>query len=124
LAPLDGAVFSDRDEIDLSWRPVGPLPEDAYYVITVEYTHLGDTWYDETPWTKETSWRLSEHEYLLSLSDDGRFRWWIQVMRQSGADEEQRPTGIALSARSEIWNLIWKGEDAGPAEGTPLPPPP
>ena len=124
LAPLDGAVFSDRDEIDLSWQPVGPLPEDAYYVVTVAYIHLGDTWYDETPWTKDTSWRLSDHSYLLSLSDDGSFRWWIQVMRQSGIDEEERPTGIALSARSEIWNLIWKGEDAGPAEGTPLPPPP
>jgi LysM repeat protein len=124
LAPADGQVFSDRDEIELRWQSIGPLPADTYYVITVAYTHLGEIWYDETPWTQESSWRLSDHVYLLSLSDDGSFRWSVQVMRQTGVGEEGRPTGVALSESSEVRSLIWRGESSGSTQGTPPPPPP
>jgi hypothetical protein len=85
--------------------------------------HLGETWYDKVPWTQDTSWTLTEHSYLLDLSDDGQFRWSVQVMRQTGVDANGNPTGVPLSAPSEVWTLIWRRASDG-GVGTPTIPPP
>ena len=118
-SPEDGRAFAAQDEIVLRWQSVGTLPADAYYVITVAYARLGDTWYDETPWIQDTSWTLSEHDYLVGLSDDGQFQWSVQVMLRTGLDAEGKPIGIAISPSSETWSLTWLR-----AGGTPPPPPP
>ena len=122
LSPEDGWEFTVGEEIVLRWESVGTLPADAYYVVTVAYYHLGDTWYDETPWLRETNWTLSEHEYLVDLADDSRFFWSVQVMLRTGQDAEGNPTGIALSPSSETWSLFWY-RPAGSVP-TPVPPPP
>jgi hypothetical protein len=134
LAPADGQVFSEWDEIVLRWQPVGQLPLDGYYVATVAYSHLGDTWHDEVPWTKETNWRLSEHSYLLDLSDDGLYRWSVQVMLQTGVDGDGNPIGEPLSGPSDEWTLTWtrswdgdggtKPPSSGPGPAPPTPPDP
>jgi hypothetical protein len=85
----------------------GPLPDDAYYVPTVPYSHLGEIWADETPWLKDVTWRLSDHVYLLALSDNGVYRWSVQVMRRTGFDARGRPVGVPLSAPSEVWTFHW-----------------
>jgi LysM repeat protein len=123
-SPVDGELFRDRDPIPLTWQPVGQLGPDDYYVTTVAYLHLGETWYDETPWTKETHWTLSEHRYLLDLSDNGQFRWAAQVMRRTGIDDEGRPLGIAVSPSSEVRTLIWEASTDGDGRDTPAPPGP
>jgi hypothetical protein len=125
LAPLDGQAFSQGEEIVLAWQPLAGLPSDAYYAITVAYLHLGTTWYDEVPWTRDTSWALSEHSYLPDLSDDGWFRWSVQAMRRTGVDADGKPVGLALSRASEVWTLRWLttsdgGEPAEPAPTTPF----
>ena len=129
LDPVDGFAFSVGDEIVLTWQPLPGLPSDAYYAITVAYLHLGDTWHDEVPWTRETSWTLSDHDYLLGLSDDGWFRWSVQAMRQTGVDAGGKPVGLALSPSSEVWSLRWMlpsdggGGSTKPGPRTPGPPP-
>jgi LysM repeat protein len=127
IAPDDGAESPARDEIVLAWQPVPRLPADGYYVITVAYSHQGETWYDEVPWTRDTSWTLSDHGYLLSLSDDGQFTWGVQVMRQTGIGADGSPEGEALSDPSAwrrlIWNLPSSG-GGGTRTGTPPVPPP
>ena len=127
LSPEDGQVFSANDEIVLRWDSAGILPGNGYYVITVAYSRLGDTWYDETPWTKDTSWALSEHDYLVDLSDDGEFQWSVQILRETGLDADGKPTGIAISPSSETWSLTWRkteGPPPPPPPPTPPPPPP
>ena len=124
LSPEDGQIFSADDQVVLGWGSVGVLPRNAYYVITVTYSRLGDTWYDETPWTKNTSWGLSDHNYLIELSDDGQFQWSVQVMRQTGLDADGKPTGIAISPGSETWSLTWQSPGGPPQPPTPVPPPP
>jgi hypothetical protein len=113
VGPSDGQTFTQNDEVVLQWQAASPLPEDAFYAIAVAYSHHGQTWYDETPWTKDTRWALSEHPYLLDLSDDGRFRWWVQVMRKSGENGEGKPTGLALSPKSSERVLLWRWEGGG-----------
>jgi hypothetical protein len=121
---LNGDVFSDRDEIVLAWQPVGSLPADVFYVPTVSYSHRGATWTDETPWTQNTWWTLSEHRYLLDLSDDGLFYWTVQVVRKTGEDANGRPVGRPVSPMSGERTFQWKYESRGkPALTKEVPPP-
>lgn len=127
LAPPDGQTFARDAVITLQWTPAGPLPANGYYVVTLAYSHFGDTWYDETPWIKETSWSASEHNYLPDLSDDQLFRWSVQVMRQTGVDANGRPLGEPLSLSSAVRTFTWNrtpGGGGGPAPTTPAVPPP
>jgi hypothetical protein len=113
LAPPDGQEFEEQAEIRLTWQSIGSLPEDVYYVVTVGYSHLGETWYDDVPWLKDTSWTLSDRSYLLDLSDDGLFDWSVQVVQQTGTDADGKPTGIPLSLVSDVWTLRWKLKPEG-----------
>ena len=125
LAPSDRQEFPANAEVVLAWQPVGELPADAYYAISVAYSHQGATWYDDVPWTRDTTWALSEHDYLLDMSDDGQFRWSVQVVRQTGVDAGGKPTGLPLSAPSAVRTLIWtRSSPGGGGGGTPTPPPP
>jgi capsular polysaccharide biosynthesis protein/LysM repeat protein len=127
VSPADGSEFGATAEVVLGWRSVQELPADGYYEVTVVYLHLGETWYDDVPWTRSTSWTLSEHNYLLELSDNGEFQWSVQVVRQTGVDAEGRPVGEALSGPSESRRLNWKQPSGGagrtPAATPPVPPP-
>jgi capsular polysaccharide biosynthesis protein/LysM repeat protein len=129
-APLDQQEFQENDDIVLVWEPVGNVPGDSYYAITVSYTHLGARWYDDVPWTHGTTWTLSEHSYLLDLSDDGQFQWSVQVVRPTGLDANGRPVGEPLSALSEVRMLTWRRASSGGGQAPPggptkppLPPP-
>jgi hypothetical protein len=124
LSPADDSPFDQWAEITLAWQPVGVLPRDAYYVVSVAYSHQGDTWHDDTPWIKTTSWTLSDHRYLLDLSDDGLFRWSVQVFRQTRVDAEGKPVGVPLSAPSEVRTILWRDSSPGGGPSTPTPPPP
>jgi hypothetical protein len=123
LSPVDGASFDEWAEIALTWQPVGILPQEAYYVISVSYIHSGDTWHDDTPWTKSTGWTLSEHRYLLDLSDDGFFHWSVQAFLQTGVDADGSPVGVPLSSASEERTIVWRESSSSPPS-TPTPPPP
>jgi len=132
ISPVDGQSFAYSAEIILQWSSVGTLPADAFYVITLAYPHDSQTWYDETPWLKETSWRVSDHNYLPELSNDGSFVWSVQVMRRTGQDAQGRPTGQPLGPMSGQRRFIWSRPSGGggggggsePPPPTPLPPPP
>ncbi|HSJ53963.1 MAG TPA: hypothetical protein VLC52_09475 [Anaerolineae bacterium] len=127
VAPPDGQAFSQEAEVVLSWQSPGGLPRGAYFVLSVSYSHLGATWYDEVPLTRATSWELSEHRYLLDLSDDGWFQWSVQVVRQTGVDADDKPVGLVLSPSSQVWTLRWTRTGGGgpitPPQRTPSPVP-
>lgn len=123
VAPPDGQAYSRGEVILLDWRAVPGLPASAYYAVSVAYVSRGRTWYDDVPWTRNTSWVLSDHEYLLDLSDDGWFSWSVQAVRQTGVDADGDPVGVALSPASEVWTLRWLAQDDGAAPTrTPVPP--
>ncbi|MBN1658350.1 MAG: hypothetical protein JXA93_08120 [Anaerolineae bacterium] len=118
-------MFSQDAEIVLEWQPLVGLPDNGYYAITIAYSHFGATWYEEVPWTRDTSWTLSDRKYLLDLSDDGWFWWSVQAMRQTGVDADGDPVGLALGPSSEIRTLRWMkaggGGEPTPPEASPAP---
>jgi hypothetical protein len=122
VAPADEQQFAEENDIILSWQPVGMLPPNAFYVVTLAYLHGVDTWYDDTPWTRDTSWAASEHKYLLDLSSDGRFHWSVQVMLRTGLDASGRPTGRPLSPASAVRTFSWVKAHGG-ATPPPFPTP-
>jgi hypothetical protein len=135
VAPPDGHAYSRDAQVILAWEFSAELPADAYYVLRVAYTHAGETWYDDVPWTRDTSWTLSEHRYLLDLCDDGWFWWSVQVYRQTGMNADGKPVGVPMSPASQVWAVRWAAgtESGGPgaepgrtpfAPATPEPPPP
>jgi hypothetical protein len=128
IAPATGSAFAENDTIELVWGSVGTLPANTYYVITLAYPHEGATWYDETPWTQDTRWVMSEHRYLLDLADGGNFWWTVQVRQRTGVGPDGRPTGVPLSPESETRTLTWRRSSGGGGGGsrpnTPEPPPP
>lgn len=127
FAPESGRAFSEDEVIDLVWGSVGELPPGVFYVITLAYPHGDATWYDETPWTQGTSWRMSDHGYLLDLADGGQLRWSVQVKQHTGTGADGRPAGVPLGPESETRTLIWRRSSGGGGSGsrnTPEPPPP
>ena len=126
LAPVDEQQFAEEDDIILTWQPVGTLPPNAFYVVTLAYRHGADTWYDDTPWIRDTSWAASEHRYLLDLSTDDLFHWSVRVMLRTGFDANGRPVGGPLSPASEVRTFSWVKANGGvtpPPVDTPTPTP-
>jgi hypothetical protein len=123
LAPPDRQDFQPNAEIVLTWESVGELPADAFYMVSVAYVHLGEIWFDDVPWSKDTSWTLTQHTYLRDLSDNDEFRWSVQVVRQTGTDDGGKPVGVPLSPKSEERLVIWKTEGSGGGSGSTPPPP-
>jgi hypothetical protein len=100
----------------------------VYYEVVVTYAPFRDPttrWKDETPWTQETRWILSEHNYLLDLSANGEFEWSVRVMQKTGEAAGGKPIGFELSPASRVRILIWKYSSGGggPASRTPRPSP-
>jgi hypothetical protein len=126
VSPPNDWSYSQGEEIILSWEPVVPLPNNGFYRIHVAYPHRGDTWVDDTPWTKSTSWALSDHAYLVvdRMSDTDKFQWGVQVMRRTGTDAEGKPTGVPASPLSDVRSLIWRTSAGGGGGGGAPPPPP
>jgi hypothetical protein len=124
VAPPNGWSFAEGDQIVLAWQPVGSLASNMYYVPTVTYSHNGQTWVDETPWLKTTSWAVSEHSYLVGLTDDGQFQWSVQVLRQTGVDANGRPIGTPVSPMSAVRSFTWipSGPAASPTPQKPIEP--
>jgi hypothetical protein len=110
------------DEIILEWQPVGQLPADAFYEVVVTYapvTAPTESWQDETPWTKESRWTLSEHAYLPGLAANGDLRWSVRVMQATGKDAYGRSTGVQLSPMSSVRSLKWHISGSGSSETGP-----
>ena len=120
LAPASGQSFGTGATIVLQWQSVGTLARDEYYVISLWYSHGSEIWYDETPWTRETSWTASDHDYLPGLSNDGRFSWSVRVVRQTGTDAAGRLLSEPASPPSATFVFNWA---RAPEKTAPAPPP-
>lgn len=125
LGPEDGFVFEGPEtQIMLTWSPVKPaLGPDEYYRLSMPYNHEGRVWIDYA-WTKETSWLASQRQYLLDLSDDGRFAWSVALIRQPGAEiNNLAEDDILLSQPSAERVFVWRVGGGGDGGGGPTGPP-
>ena len=106
LNPEDNVYFG-APTVLLEWSPVQDvLSEDQFYLVAIDFHHQGHLWTDYV-WTKQTSWSMMEHDYLLSYSDDGEFRWSVQLVYDRNRNPRKLSELIAISSRSTARLMIW-----------------
>ncbi|NLD44824.1 MAG: hypothetical protein GX657_15180, partial [Chloroflexi bacterium] len=113
VSPQPRETFAAGEPVILSWEPAGELRAGVFYVITLAYRYGGRTVYDDVPWLTETSWDVTEHEYLRDLAERGQFYWSLTLMRQTGFDAEGKPVGTAISPMSEVRMFTWEPASGG-----------
>lgn len=101
----------------MEWSPADKLPADGYYAVNLAFKHQGEIWHDDTPWLKEPRWAMSQHRYLLDLSDDGWYLWSVRVMQKTGEDAEGKFLGVPLSPTSAERALVWRQPEVGRGNG-------
>jgi hypothetical protein len=122
-SPTNNRAFSEYDDVVLRWQGSAPLSVKEYYVVQVVYDHLSGQEYVEKLFTKETSWLLSERRYLLDISRDGKFRWFVQVQERTGEfDSNGQPLGVPRSPPSEVRAFEWRRSSGGSGGGQPATP--
>ncbi|MEJ2737758.1 MAG: serine/threonine-protein kinase [Anaerolineae bacterium] len=102
--PSDGMRYVGRDaDIRLSWRSVGQLEADEFYVVRIPHP-----WGVEHGWTKQTFWQVPS--YLYDLAPPSReLTWRVRVERFPGPGtptpgEGGTPAGEYSTTRSFFWD--------------------
>jgi hypothetical protein len=105
LGPPLGALFQGLDRpIVLRWKPLKELATDEYYEISVDYNYKeANPQFKFT--TRDTQFRLPTT--LYQEPNCGVFNWQVTLKRQTGADEDGRPQGEAISYGSLYWYVRW-----------------
>jgi LysM repeat protein len=119
LLPPDGAPFSLSDDvITLQWSSVGTLRDNEAYFVTIEDVTEGkgeklNDYVTDTKFIVPNTLRPND-------SIPHIFRWWIQVVRQAGTDEDGNPLWESGGTISEQRVFSWTGIVAE-SSPTPIP---
>jgi LysM repeat protein len=108
LGPPQNTAFEGADTvIILNWASVGILDPDEWYTIRVRRTGI-IAQILPLVWTKATSWRLPSDLYIEGLTDPQRFTWQVNVMRQTGVDDDSNRIGEQISPTGVVRTFTWK----------------
>ena len=108
LGPPQHTAFEGADTvIILNWASVGILDPDEWYTIRVRRTGI-IAQILPVVWTKATSWRLPSDLYIEGLTDPQRFTWQVNVMRQTGVDDDGNRVGEQISPTGVVRTFTWK----------------
>ncbi len=115
LEPNNEVIFGNRDaQITLRWSPVKPtLAPDEQYLIVIPYkpkAAVDEIWYDYTC-TKQTSWSVADHAWLLDASLDGQFSWSVTLIRLTLANSEDCQVNIQDKAVLEDITISQTSEE-------------
>jgi len=124
MAPAEGQIFTNTDTPIMTWSRTSPLAADERFVVVIDRMppapHPGP-WHDYHI-TREQS--LIAPHYLAETTADGRFEWYVQVMR-SPRVESGILFGTLIGEPSATRSFTWLvtpppggGEPGGP-EPTP-----
>ena len=124
LGPAEGQIFTNTDTPTMTWSRTSPLADDERFVVVIDRMppapHTG-IWHDYNI-TREQS--LIAPHYLAETTADGRFEWYVQVMR-SPRVESGILFGTLIGEPSATRSFAWLvtpppggGEPGGP-EPTP-----
>ena len=108
LGPPQNTAFEGAGTvIFLNWASVGILDPDEWYTIRVRRTGI-IAQILPVVWTKATSWRLPADLYIEGLTDPQRFTWQVNIMRQTGVDEDGNRVGEQISPTGVVRTFTWK----------------
>jgi serine/threonine protein kinase len=106
VSPAEDAHFAGRfSEVFLEWQPVGPLAQDEYYDVTLQYI-FGDEFVYWGTATKENRIQLTQDIGVGQAGGD-RFRWFVTVRKANTAALSKNNIDLPLSPQSEIRTFVW-----------------
>lgn len=109
LLPQDGAAFSLADDsVTLQWAAVGELRENEFYQVTIEDVTEGTGTRKLIDYVKDTKY-IIPNSFRPNESVPHILRWWIQVVRQTGATADGDPTYETSGALSLKRDFTWTG---------------
>ena len=125
VGPADGYIFTNEDTPTLSWSSSAALGTNEQFVVVIDRTPPAPNtgvWHD---YHITTSSSLAVPAYLRQSTADGRFEWYVQIMRSPRVDSGTL-LGIQVGDASASRTFIWPpaapqtggGEPGGP-EPTP-----
>ncbi|HSJ52383.1 MAG TPA: hypothetical protein VLC52_01445, partial [Anaerolineae bacterium] len=83
------------------------LDQDEWYVLRMRRS--GPLTQQLPPvWTKATSWRLPRELYRTGLAEPQKFYWQVNIMRQTGTEEDGTRIGEMVSPSTPTRMLTWK----------------
>lgn len=113
ISPEIGIRFMGTTQpITLVWKPVEPLAENEYYLVSIDYN------YDEANTTVRYTTRETQFTLPVSLYETpncGVFNWQVTLMRETGKNKDGQPIGEPVSYNSLYWYVEWHyppGEEA------------
>jgi len=123
LGPADGQAFRASEVPLLVWSRSVPLAGDEQFVVVIDRVppppNTG-VWHDYHI-TRATS--LSAPDYLAQTTADGKFQWYVQVMRSPRVDGgilAGESVGASSARRSFSWEAV---PTPAPGDGQPGPRP-
>lgn len=119
ILPVDNASFGNADRPTFSWSSAGALAADVYYRFVIEHRQGQDV-----TCTKKTN--AVSRDYIASLSNGQAVRWFVDVVRVTGAITDGAACAGATIAgpsasRSVKWDVASSGV-SGPPKPTIAPP--
>jgi hypothetical protein len=112
LLPADGAHFTlAADTVTLQWASVGALRDNERYQVIIEDI-TGQTGRKLTQYVTDTKF-IVPVTFRPQDNDPHILRWWVVVVRQTGADDQGNPIWSTAGAASPWRDFSWSG--AGPA---------
>lgn len=109
LLPANGSRYtlwaSTTRPLLLLWTSSGILADDEYYVVRLRAVDdQGRLLWSTSQWSETPSWRVTP-ETLAQIRGEATLRWDVMVMQEREVDEQGRRIGIALSGRSQTFEV-------------------
>jgi hypothetical protein len=98
-------IGGDAAMITLQWEPVGPLAENEWYQVALDFYKSGETQYEGNR-IKETEWRVPEYFHGQADQPERAYYWNVTVV-QVDKDPEGKETSIERSPPSETRTFHW-----------------
>ncbi len=122
LQPADGFVFSGPEaSVILAWDPVGPMPDDVFYVVTIRKWVNGKYIGQSLNWTKANRIRL-DSSFYTAFNDGARrfanaspdlagavnqFEWSIAIYRLTLINPDGTLQGVPLGKPTSSRHFTW-----------------
>jgi tetratricopeptide (TPR) repeat protein len=93
----------NASRVILQWEPVGPLAENEWYQVTLNFFKSGEIQYEGNR-LKESEWQVPEYFHGQADQPERAYYWNVTVIQ-----ERKDPDGkdIKRSPKSETWTFYW-----------------
>jgi hypothetical protein len=108
LGPEDGTLFGRDAELVLKWEGMGPLAENEWYAVRLNWLENGQLSFGGTN-VKENFWIVPADQYWgLADQSTGRKYEWLVFIEAITVNENGEQIARPVSEVSETLSFLWQ----------------